>query len=339
MSPQSHPFCSRLTHAEIERIRQQRNRSILFFVTDRCPVGCQHCSVDSRRDSPTITDFALFEEIVGWICAAPQFEIVGLSGGEPFVERRGLSLACERIAAAEKKIVIFTSGVWARGSRIPQWVEMVLSRCACVYLSTDSFHAGYVNDAHFVRAAQAVASAGAWLVIQGVNHGDAAERIRRLLFEGFGPNWQEHAEINLITPLTNGRGADVFTREAVMAGRDFGPCSLVRSPMVRYDGTVTACCNESVIRGFGPARLRRLACSSEELTEAFRHFHRDDVLRVIGDVGFSALTMHPRFSDLAGQRFTTNCELCWKVMARLAGDKKPDRLVAAMAALETEVCA
>ena len=58
---------TRLGWQEIEDIRNERGRSTLLFITDRCPVGCAHCSVDSRRDSPTITDFELFGEIVEWL--------------------------------------------------------------------------------------------------------------------------------------------------------------------------------------------------------------------------------------------------------------------------------
>src|SRR5688500_5951792 len=96
----------KLTHADIENIRSNRGRSMLLFITDRCPVGCLHCSVDSRRDSPTISDFALFEEILSWICENPELEVVGISGGEPFVERRGLTMASQVLADSGKQQVI-----------------------------------------------------------------------------------------------------------------------------------------------------------------------------------------------------------------------------------------
>ncbi|GLS40189.1 hypothetical protein GCM10010869_57860 [Mesorhizobium tianshanense] len=327
---------ARLTHFEIERIRHTRRRSILLFLTDRCPVGCRHCSVDSRADSPTIRDFALFEEIVGWIARDGGFDVVGISGGEPFVERRGLTLACRRLSAAGKRIVVFTSGVWARQTRAPGWIREVLDRCACVYLSTDAFHGSQITDAQFVRAVRAIVAAGPWLVVQGLDDAETAARIVRLLTEALGPDWRRMAEVNLIAPLTNGRGASIFSREARTAGASFGPCTLVRNPMVRYDGTVSACCNESVIMGFGPARLRRRVDSAGDLAAAVGAFHGDPLLRVIGETGFGGLTQHPLLRDLAEEKFGTNCELCWKVLARMPDAGRPDRLVAAMAALQTE---
>ena len=327
---------ARLTHREVERLRRERGRSILLFVTDRCPVGCKHCSVDSRPDSPTIQDFALFEEIVDWIAADSGFDVVGISGGEPFVERRGLSLACRRLRAAGKRIVVFTSGIWARQERVPRWIEEVLDGCASIYLSTDAFHGSEITDAEFVRAVRTIVPAGPWLVVQGLNDADTAARITRLLTEALGEDWRQSAEVNLTAPLASGRGASIFSHEPLTPGADFGPCTLVRNPMVRYDGVVSACCNESVIMGFGPARLRRRAGSSRDLADAVGAFHADPLLRVIGETGFGGLTQHPQLRDLAERKFGMNCELCWKALARMPDAGRPDRLVAAMAALQME---
>src|SRR2546421_2554616 len=101
----------RLSFADVEFARRTRGRSVLLFITDRCPVGCAHCSVDSRADSPSIADFALFGQIVDAICARPEVRVVGISGGEPFVERRGLTLAARKLFQASKDIVLYTSGV------------------------------------------------------------------------------------------------------------------------------------------------------------------------------------------------------------------------------------
>ena len=83
----------RLTHAEVERCRRKPGESVLLFITDRCPVGCAHCSVDSRSDSPTISNFDLFAQLLDGICEQTDLQVVGISGGEPFAERRGLTLA------------------------------------------------------------------------------------------------------------------------------------------------------------------------------------------------------------------------------------------------------
>jgi MoaA/NifB/PqqE/SkfB family radical SAM enzyme len=323
-----------MTHSEVEQVRHTRGRSMLLFITDRCPVGCQHCSVDSRADSPTISDFDLFGEIVKWLCGKPEIEVIGISGGEPFVERDGLSFASRQFADAEKRQVVFTSGVWATAATTPRWIRDVLARCSCVYLSTDAFHAQTVTHDRFLRAVNAIVAADTWIVVQVLDHEQTLHQTERLLRDAFGDNWTDYAELNTIVPLTNGRGANVFTRTAQVPGHAFGPCALVASPMVRYDGLVTGCCNESVIMNLGPSRLRKRARSIKELAAAVEAFHADPLLQVIGGAGLGVLTEHPRFIDFGEEQFTSNCELCWKILYRLPQESGPDRLVTAISALK-----
>jgi hypothetical protein len=316
----------RLGWQEIEEIRHSPGRSTLLFITDRCPVGCAHCSVDSRRDSPTITDFDLFGEIVDWICDQP-FEVVGISGGEPFVERRGLEIASRRIVEADKRLVVYTSGVWATRSTAPLWITAVLERCCTVFLSTDAFHAEKLADERYVSAARAVADAGAWIVVQVIGQEPMVEAARCLLREAFGESYEDYAELRLTPLLAAGRGANLPGRSARTLGHAFAPCAELASPMIRYDGVVTGCCNESVIMGLGPRRLRHHARSRAEIDGALETFRNDPMLRAIAGAGPGLLTHHPRFADLADRQFSTICDVCWKMLGRAERDAAPDPLL------------
>jgi organic radical activating enzyme len=324
----------RLDWAALERIRATRGRSTLLFITDRCPVGCAHCSVDSRRDSPTITDFELFGEILDRLCADPGFEVIGISGGEPFVERRGLTLAARRLTDAGKRLVVYTSGVWATRPGPPAWIREVLERTATVFLSTDAYHEEGVSDEVYANAARAAADAGCWIVVQVLDEPPQVRRAEELLHSAFGVGWERHAELRANPPLTHGRGAGLFTRPERHPGHAIGRCTMVASPMVRYDGLVTACCNESTIMGLGPAHLRRRAGSAEEVGAALEGFHADPMLRAIGGAGLGALTAHPRFADLAERSFSDGCQLCWTMLRRVEGDESPDPMIRVIAAME-----
>lgn len=324
---------TQLRWADIELIRTQRRRSTLLFITDRCPVECAHCSVDSRRDSPSISDFILFEQIVDELCAQPELEVVGISGGEPFVEKRGLTLATERLHDVGKRIVVYTSGHWAIQPVPPAWIARVLDRATTVFLSTDSFHADKLPDERYVNAARAIANAGAWIVVQVIDTDGMVERADALLRSAFGPDIDSCCEIRPTPALTSGRGADVFTIGHRSAGRDWPACPASASPMIRYDGVVTGCCNETVIMGGGPARLRSRGSTGAEVTAAVEGFHADPVLRAITSPGLGALTLHPRFSDLADRRFSTICDLCWTMLDRVADDETPDPLIDAMSSV------
>ena len=317
------PTVTRLSHADVERARAVPGQSLLLFLTDRCPVGCGHCSVDSRPDSPSITDFALFDRLLDTIGAQPDLRVVGISGGEPFVERRGLTRAIEHLTAAEKSIALFTSGIWANED-VAAWIPPLLSKVSCVYLSTDAFHAASVNQSRFVRAAQAIAGVGAWIIVQVIDEPDMVAWATEALTAAFGPAWMDYAEFSLTVPLAYGRGAVLFPPPPPREGRRFGVCPAPASPVVRYDGVVSACCNERVIMGLGPERLRRRVDTADGLTTALHTFREDPLLQATMTTGLGALTLLPRFADLAAQRFSGICRLCWAMNERVDGAQAAD---------------
>lgn len=308
----------RLTGADVEHARLIPGNSALLFLTDRCPVGCAHCSVDSRRDSPRISDFGLLDEIVAGLIAMRRTTVVGISGGEPFVERRGLTMAAGALAGAGKLLVIYTSGVWAVSADVPRWAADVLAQASCVYLSTDAYHAAHIDDATFVRAARAIRAAGPWIVTQVAGSAAQARQAESLLADALGPAWREHAEVRRVPLLTAGRGAGLSrgSRGDARPGADFGTCRLTAAPVVRYDGWVSACCNETVIMRGGPARLRRRVATATELTAALTEFADDPYLRAIGTAGLGALTALDTYRDLSTQRFAHICQLCFQLSAR-----------------------
>ncbi|MEE1928282.1 radical SAM protein [Streptomyces sp. TRM 70351] len=346
----------RLSFADLEEGRERRGTLALLFITDRCPVGCGHCSVDSRPDSPRITDFALFEEVVEGLCALPDARVVGISGGEPFIERRGLTYASRRITEAGKDLILYTSGFWGPagtdgapgtagadggGARLaPEWARAVLRRASTVYLSTDAYHEESVHEHRFAAAARAVAAEDVWLVVQVMNEPRMVERAGELLRAAFGPDWASHAEVATAPPLPYGRAGSLdshlFRRERPRyPAESFGKCQTANVPVIRYDGTTTMCCNEMVITGAGPARLRRRCTTREEVTAALGGFTRDSLYRAIGTVGPGLVTAHPRYQDLAGREFASVCELCW-VMAKRAPEDARDNLIDAIRVLGEE---
>jgi hypothetical protein len=314
----------RLTHRAIESIRREPGRSITLFITERCQVGGAHFNVDSRAEGPTIVDFERFDRILQWIATQPELEMISIIGGEPFAERRGLALTTQRLGAVGKQLVVYTNGVWAAGARVPAWIHDVLARCDCVYLSGDADPAVQVEATSLINAAREIAAAEAWLVLQVLEHESAREQAVELLNRAFGGRWDQHAEINVVTPQPHGRGAALVSPSTPVEGRSLGSCSLVQSLVLRYDGLISGCGNEAVIMGLGPPRLRRCGDSSKEIDDAIASLQADPLLRVIGGAGCSALTRHPRLRELGEQQFSTICELCWKALEQMPEGSDPE---------------
>ncbi|WP_158674593.1 radical SAM protein [Streptomyces hoynatensis] len=309
----------RLTHAEATRLRRTPGATVALFLTDRCPVGCAHCSVDSLPGGPTIRDWDLFTRLVDALAELPGLQAVAITGGEPFAERRGLTYAVRRLHAAGTAVLVFTSGFWAR-SAVPAWVRGVLELTGTVYLSTDAFHAAALDGGRAAagvgpggeaegdtaaRAARAVVAAGCHLVVQTLAGPEGAPP----------PLPHPAAEHSLVPPLPAGRGARLFPRRPPRRPLGaFAPCALLHAPTVRYDGLVTACCNETVLTGGGPAALRRRVSDAAGLREALRAFRADPVLRLMGAAGPVGL------STVVEGRYGSVCEPCWLAQRRAARD-------------------
>ena len=326
---------AKLRLADVNRERYTAGRSVLLFLTDRCPVGCAHCSVDSRRDSPTITDYPLFGELLAGICAEPEVVLVGISGGEPFIERRGLSMAVAEIANAGKDIAVFTSGVWAVSGSPPRWLHEVLQKVSCVFLSSDSFHAESVSGQRFIRAARSIVGAGTPVVVQVLDIPEQVAAAKELLTAAIGEDWPAQADISLIAPLPYGRGEGVFGLQPLRAAASLGSCAVLASPVVRYDGQAIACCNESVIMGNGPKRLRATCRTAAELSATLAELRRDPLLRVVAGPGMEALVSHPAYASLQDGAYRGICDLCWRAQDQTpaAVGASGDPLLNAMALL------
>lgn len=301
---------NRLTLDQIESERGTRGRAALLYVTDRCPVGCAHCSVDALPVGRRITDWPRFSRVLRVLCEEPGLSVVGVSGGEPFVERRGLLTAARRLTAAGRHLVPYTSGHWGAARPVPEWINKVLRLSSCVVLSTDAYHASRLPDSAFVAAARATAAQGTWIGCQ-VLEGEA-ESAGALLRTAFGRGWRSYAEIKTVPLLRYGRAAGTTPAPRHVTGADAGRCTVTATPVVRYDGTVAACCNERVATGDGPAGLRR----SIDAPGALTSLANDPYLTVLGSLGATPLTALPAYGDLAQAEVTDLCDLCWRMVAR-----------------------
>jgi hypothetical protein len=308
----------RMSYTEIDKMRSEYGKSVLLFLTDRCPVGCAHCSVDSRPDSPMVTDYELFEEVLAGI-AESAVPVVGISGGEPFVERRALPLAVNRFRDAGKDVIVYTSGYWASGRRQP-WIADVLRRTGTVFLSTDSFHQGRVSMDRFRRAAAYVAEADCRIVSQVLDQPDSLAFVREVFTDMYGADWPRHADLVPIQPLSAGRGRGVFqiTRHHPLV--HFGRCGAAAAPTIRYDGVMIGCCNESVIMGEGPEELRRRVRTRAQLLAALESLRTAPLLGAVATLPLAEIARLPGLGKLADQRYETICQACWRAHDMLDRD-------------------
>jgi hypothetical protein len=199
-----------------------------------------------------------------------------------------------------------------------------------VFLSTDSYHAANVSDDSFIRTIQTVVGEGVWLVVQVL---EADEKYAvQMIQQAIGDDWGKNVEISRTIPLPYGRGESLFTYSEAWPASAFGSCCLASTPLIRYDGVVTACCNEEVIMGKGAKRLRRTCKSVTEVIASLDDYVSDPLLRGLATTGAGSLVSHPRYRHLADKSYSSICHLCW-AMQDVTPESEQDAILRANALL------
>jgi len=303
-----------LTLQELIEWRRVPGRTALLYLTDRCPVGCAHCSVDASGSSPRVADHMGLDHLVRELVASPDLRSVGISGGEPFVERRALTSAVGIITDAGKLVVPYTSAAWSR--TVPSWIRRVLERSAAVVLSTDTFHDAGVTQRQVRVAAEAIVNAGARLIVQVVDVGESVRRAVDLVVDCFGEASSDVADVHVVPLIGVGRGADVLTVQRRHTVDQLPPCRAAASPVIAYDGRVTPCCNEALINGEGPVTLRPRIADAAELPHVVRAVTSAPLISMMRTAGPAAVASLPGFTDLAARSHRSLCDFCWQAHER-----------------------
>jgi hypothetical protein len=198
----------------------------------------------------------------------------------------------------------------------------------------DAFHSATIDGDRFVAALRAAADNGASAVVQVLDRPDDVAQVEDLLVRAFGAGWSAYADLNRLVPLPYGRGASVFARPAPLPARSLGSCRVAATPVVRYDGAVTACCNEELIVGHRPDRLRERHSTGTDVVDALERIWADPFLRLLNASGTAALTAYPRYADLADQSCRGICDFCRHAQQRTpALGEDTDRVLAGLAGL------
>jgi Radical SAM superfamily/4Fe-4S single cluster domain len=282
------------------------------MLTDRCPVGCNHCSVAALISDSGPDTFPKFGEHVAQLAELADLEVVFITGGDPFVHLDELEDTVTSLVANGKQVVLHTSGYWGSNSPIEQRARAILSDVETLVLGVDLYHRIGVTDEALIGAMRMAAEEGCWVVTQvivGAHQPDHRGYAVTILERAFGAEWECHAEIAENPPLDSGRAARLkrFAKASSAAGR----CDLVKRPMLRFDGEVTACCNESVLQGQGPPGLRRAV--DGDVHDALVELADDPLVKLVHSLPTdAAYELVARVSGVELEPVRETCDACWR---------------------------
>jgi hypothetical protein len=209
-------------------------------------------------------------------------------------------------------------------------VEPILSRADSFVLSTDSFHADAVGDDVFARAAGAIVDHGSHLIVQVLDEPETLARVDAALSKVVGPGRADMVEINIVPLLPYGRGAVNVAPPRRHPTDGFGPCHLLGAPVLRYDGAMVACCNEQVLTGHGPDRLRTRCHSAADVGDAMTAFAEDSLLKAVAHTGTRLVANLPSFAGVPSAA-RSMCDACWMLQSEAGELGASDPLLDAVA--------
>ena len=246
---------ARVQLATLMGLRPVAGAGLLVTLTRRCPLSCAHCSTSSSRTAEQL-DGDRLRRFVGSITAATAPEVVFFTGGEPLLRPDLLAELAGLARQAGSATAVLTGGFFARGGRTPRHIGRALMACDHVSFSLDAFHEREVDRADVFGCLGKLLDQGRSVSLHVLGSGpedpylaDLTAEVRRT----FGD--QVPMLVSEVRPV--GRASSWLAGQPVTLDANPRPCALAAWPVVAFDGTVLACCNQQVVDSRPvPAHLR-----------------------------------------------------------------------------------
>jgi MoaA/NifB/PqqE/SkfB family radical SAM enzyme len=255
--------------AEVIRLRAVPASAVFLALTQRCPLSCRHCGTNSALSSPDLpTD--PFRRLVATFTAQSHPELVVMSGGEALLRAGLVRWIAETARDVGTRSYLLSGMYFARERKIPSSVRRAIDAVDHFAASIDAFHEEEVPRADVIRVLRELVDAGKDVSIQLVGLSDEDPYVIEAV-QDLRDRLDDQVPILVGHVGAYGRAAEwMESRPATSSAGKSEPCMLASWPLVTYDGTVVACCNQEVIdAGDVPPHLR-LGHASEDSWETIR---------------------------------------------------------------------
>jgi organic radical activating enzyme len=279
---------------EILSLRQVPAAGLYLSLTRRCPLSCGHCSTNSSLSSEE-HEASSFLRLVESFTPDCRPEVLVLTGGEPLVRPRLVRDLTERAQAVGTRVVLASGMFFARQPTIPRMLDETIRAVDHLTASLDVYHEEQVPRSAVFRVIHELLERGqaaSFCVVGLAEHDpyllDITDAIRRE-FDDRVPML-----VNLVGAVGRAREWLEEAPKAPLTPEPV-PCDMAAWPVVGYDGTVVACCNQTAIDGPTPAHLRIGQAGVDAWSEVRQHYLGSATLRAIRT--FGPLYVADQYSD------------------------------------------
>lgn len=303
--------------AELLSCRPVPAAAVFVALTRRCPLRCRHCSTMSTSTAPE-QPAAPLRRFVSTFTPADHPEFLLLTGGEPLLRPGLVGTLAATARAAGTRSYLLTGAFFANRGRLGGPVRTALSSVDHVAVSLDVFHEVQVPRDRVFRLVHQILAMGrdASLQVCGTGPDDP------YLAELTGAVRREFGDrvpmlVTTVQPAGRARtwlSAAAEPRPPGSPEPSAAPCELLSWPVVAFDGTVAACCNQDVLDARPvPAHLRLGHVSSVTWPEVREACVSSAALRALRTRG--PLQLAHRFAG-PGPAVSGYCATCRSLPAR-----------------------
>lgn len=273
--------------AEIIELRPVPAAGLLATLTRRCPLSCAHCSTSSGpRGEDTPAD-ALRRFVAGFT-PEDRPEVLMLTGGEPLLRPALVDDLATLAASAGTRTSVLSGMFFAADGRIPARIMRALRHIDHFSASVDVFHEREVPRAAAFRAVHRIMESGTDVSFHVVGN-SADDPYLVDITASIRSEFRDRAAVLVNHVRPAGRAAGWASARQVTAEGTGGrpaPCAMAAWPVVTFDGTVTACCNQRVVDARPvPGHLRLGHIGADDWPGIRRRCQESPVLRTLRTAG------------------------------------------------------
>ncbi|MEV1169930.1 radical SAM protein [Nonomuraea sp. NPDC049784] len=299
---------------EMLRFRPVPGSAVYLGLTRRCPLTCRHCSTNSLISSEE-HDAGLFLGFADTFTAEDHPEIVLMSGGEALLRPRLVRDIARRASSVGTRSYVASGMFFARTGKIPRLIQEAIDEVDHFAASLDVFHEEEVPRSAVLKILRRLVDAGKDVSLQLVGMSDDDPYLAEATAEARDV-LEDRVPMLVGLVGASGRAAEwmpdrrTLTHLPLSATAD--PCGVAAWPIVTFDGTVIACCNQAVVdQGRNAPAHLKLGHSATDTWQTIRSRSRASAtLRAVRTIGPRMIAQDAGLSPPAEQ-----CAACYALSA------------------------
>lgn len=267
--------------AELLTLRGTPAAAVYLTITRRCPLHCAHCSTNSSLASEHYGG-AAFLRFVETMTPESHPHVILITGGEPLLYPRLIRGLADAGHRAGSKIQVISGMFFVKGrSSIPPPILDALEGVDLFTASFDHFHEQEVPRENLIAALRELSDRGIDVSLQLTGMPEDGGYVDGLVAD-FREAFADTVPMLVTEVAPIGRGRDLIAAQSTVDYEPaVAPCSMAAWPVVSYDGSVIACCNQSAVDGGASDHLRLGHIASDDWSTIYTRCLASPLLRAI----------------------------------------------------------